>query len=201
MASKMVDPLKTFQLYMSLKVHFSHPTYDAVKNNGRFNKATLEQLEKRNDRSLISSFGKTCDNPQQVASVLVANFAYGNEYPFDNIERAFSLHNKWQKVRQSLTKTFTDDMIVLNRYCETHNREFKDLFEVNGVPTLFQLALSGKIHIETVTILDKFENFLNVWIQSLPTWKKEFLKLKKLASFINIDEDKYHRLYEERRLS
>jgi hypothetical protein len=192
------DPVKTLQLYMALKAHFSSVSFDAVKGNGKFKNANKEQLEKRNDKSLIAAFGKKCDNPQQVASVLVANFAYGNDYPFNDIDRAFSLHNKWQKIRQSLTKTFSDDIVYLNIHCEDHNREFKDLFEVNGVPTLFQLTLSGKIHIETVAILDRLMNFIPLWMEGLPLWKKEFLKIKKLQSFIVIDEQKFRRVLKER---
>jgi len=193
-----IDPIKTLQLYLSIKTHFSSKTFDAIKGNGRFKNATGKHLDQRKDKPLIVSFSRKCSDVQQCASVLVANFAYGNEYPFDDIDKAFSHYKKFQKIRQSLTRTFTDDIIFINKYCKDTNREFNIIFETNGTPIIFSLALSGKIHIETVAILDKLLNFTPVWLSQPTLWKKEFLKIKKLQSFINIDEAKFRKILTER---
>lgn len=195
--SKMIDPVRTLQLYMSLKMHFTTVTFDAIRGNGRVKHAGLAELERRNDKALIKAFSAKVDKTQEAAAILVANFAYGNDYPFADIDKAFTLHTKWQKVRQSLTKTFRDDIVFLNSYCEAHNREFKDLFEVNGIPLAYQLLLNGKIHIETLSIINRFENFVPLWMNSMKVWRKEFLRIQKVGSFIKIDETKYGIIYAE----
>ena len=192
-----IDPIKTLQLYLSIKTHFSSKTFDAIKGNGRFKNATGKHLDQRKDKPLIVSFSRKCSDVQQCASVLVANFAYGNEYPFDDIDKAFSHYKKFQKIRQSLFFKVKNDIDFINHYCHENNTTYTKLIACNGsYPELLTMLLSKKIHIETVALLNQYKNFTHIWLDAFPLWKKEILKIDKLISFINVDTNKYDILFD-----
>ena len=190
--SKMIAPEKCLQLYLSLKTHFTSEKYDAVKYNGRINNADKIHLAKRRDASLINSFARKFENVQQAASFFVANMAYGNEYPFDDEIKSFALYTKWQRNRQSLTKIIKDDIDnIVNS-----NLQYEELFgKDGGIPALFVLLKNGKVNVETMVVLDHYEKFLDEWIAAKPFWKQDFLRIKKLSSFIKFDEAKFKPLY------
>ena len=195
----MIDPVRCYQLYLSVKTHFTTEKYDCIKHNGRVAHASFEQFERRKDRALFSYAAKKFENPQQAASYFVANFIENNDYPIEDFDKGWNNYMKWQKIRQSMTKTFKDDLDFLEFFLEENDIEFEDiLFENSTLPPLYTLAKTGKISYPTITILDKYADFIPVWNKQFPVWKKEFLRVQKLGSFLKIDEAKYFNLIQER---
>ncbi|MHB8123670.1 MAG: hypothetical protein ACYDG4_16145 [Desulfuromonadaceae bacterium] len=191
--TKMVAPEKCFQLYLAVKNHFTVSRYDAVKYNARVKGATLETLLSRNDSGLICRLSKKFKTVPETASFFVANMAYGNEYPFDDEERSFKLYNRWQKNRQSLTKMFKDDCSVVT----DSGISWQDLISTSDIPPLFMMMKNGKVNIETLAILNILNPFVDSWMKNHPLWKSDFLRIKKLSSFIKFDKDKFKALYLE----
>lgn len=187
----MITPERCFQLYLSIKTHFTTEKYDAIKYNGRIKNSTLSDLQSRNDRSLFIHAAKKFDNVQHAASFFVANFAYGNLYPVEDHERAESLYTQWQRKRQSLFKTFSDDLDTL----ASMNMSYEELISTEKIPPLFVALKTGKINIETLTIMNKLENFSDGWKSIFHLWKSDLLRIRKLESFIKFDEAKFRTTY------
>jgi len=189
-----VDPEKIFDMYMSIKRHFSEKKFDAIKCNGKLGLGYL--YHKRSDRGLIRMFGNVCNDTKHVASIMVSNFAYGNSYPFGDIEVSLANYNKWQKNRQSMMKIFRDDISFIRSVCRKKNIDFQDLlcYTKGSTPILFQMFLSGKINIETISIIDRIEGLIDMWDGCSKLWKHEFLRITKVSSFINIDTKLYAEL-------
>jgi hypothetical protein len=190
---KMVAPEKCFQLYLAVKTHFTVASYDAVKHNARVKNASLSQLLERRDHHLISKFARKFNSVPETASFFVANMAYGNEYPFEDEEKAFGLYTRWQKNRQSLTKMFKDDCSTI----ADSGLPWTELVSGKDVPALFLMMGNRKINIETLAILNVLNPFVDSWVKTHPLWKADFLKIKKLSPFIKFDKDKFKALYLE----
>lgn len=195
-----VSAFRTFQLYVSIKKHFSSLSYDVVKNNGKVS-VTENILLKRRDRGLFEVLGRMCDTPSDVSSFLVANIAYGNDYPFANFDESWKKHEEWQTVRQSLYKIFEDDLKIIFDYLNKNKLTFEHSYAIikPNIPILFKLLLSKQIHIESVVILNYFEEFLDSWMKAkhLALWKKDFLKIKKLSAFMKVNVNKFEKILEK----
>lgn len=192
----MIAPEKCFQLYLACKMHFTTGAYDAVKHNARIKGAAREQLEQRNDKGLFFGLAKKFDTPRECASFFVANFAYGNEYPIEDYDRALALSKRWEKNRQSITKMFRDDVATIIEYNSS-----RSLDEVIGkdkpYPEVFLLYKNGKINVETLSILNDFENFVDSWMKANPLWKSDYLRIKKMPSFVKYNKEKIIPLVQE----
>jgi hypothetical protein len=188
---RMITPERCFQLYLSLKTHFTTEKYDAIKYNGRIKNSTLSDLQARNDRGLFIHTAKMFDNVQHAASFFVANFAYGNFYPVDDHDKAESMYITWQRKRQSLHKTFSDDLDALS----SMGLSYQELITTEKFPPLFVALKNGKVNIETLTIMNKLENFSDSWKSTFHLWKDDLLRIRKLESFIKFDEAKFTTTY------
>lgn len=180
----MIDPLKTFQLYMSLKTHFTSDSYCAIEHRGRLKNTDLVHFNNRRDKQLFINFSRLVNTSQEMSSLLVANFGYGNAYPLDDHDLSIQNFNKWKRIRQSLTKTFKDDITFL-----LENSEDQE------VQNLFKFMIANKVSRETVIIYDSFSPVFDQWIRNLPLWKDEIRRVRKLASFVRFDTNKFKNLY------
>jgi hypothetical protein len=191
--TKMIAPERCFQLYLSIKTHFSNEKYDAIKYNGRIKNATIDDFNKRNDKALFTVASRKFDDTKHAASFFVANFAYGNTYPLDDEEKAFKFYTQWQRNRQSLTKMFRDDL----DYLASKKISYEELISTDKIPPLFVAYKSGKINIETLTIMNALENFSDRWKSIFHLWKDDLLRIRKLESFIKFDEAKFQQIYSD----
>lgn len=192
----MIAPEKCFQLYLACKMHFTTVAYDAVKHNARIKGAAREQLEQRNDKGLFFGLAKKFDTSRDCASFFVANFAYGNEYPIEDYDRAQALSKRWEKNRQSITKMFRDDVATIIEY--NSSRSFDEVIgKDKPYPEVFLLYKNGKINVETLSILNDFENFVDSWVKANPLWKSDYLRIKKMPSFVKYNKEKIIPLVQE----
>lgn len=194
----MIAPEKCFQLYLACKTHFTTVAYDAVKHNARIKGADREHLEQRNDRGLFFGLAKKFDTARDCASFFVANFAYGNDYPIEDYDRALVLSKRWEKNRQSITKMFRDDVATIIEY--NSSRSFDEVIgKDKPYPEVFLLYKNGKINVETLSILNDFENFVDSWMKANPLWKPDYLRIKKMPSFIKYNQEKIAPIIQELR--
>lgn len=193
----MVSGLQFFKLYMGVRTHFSIDSYNVIEKKCRTRGATIHNFEKRRDCKLILYFASKFETPRQASSFLVANFAYKNEYPFSDYEKSFSLYKKWIKNKESLTYRFKQDILYINEYCELKQIDFWEVFLCDkDMPVIMKMALANKIHIETLAILNRLKDFTTQLLARYPMWNKDILRIRKLGSFVSVDETKYHSIIE-----
>ena len=66
-------------------------------------------------------------------------------------------------------------------------------FTLNQYPSILNLYLGKQIGIETLRIIDDFENLLGTWKQHssmLLLWENEIRKVEKIRGFVKYDKDK-----------
>jgi len=193
----MVEPLKFYKWYMGIKAHFNSESYDLIEKKCRTKGATKYNFEKRRDCKLIVYISAKFQTPKQATSFLVANFAYKNEYPFADYEKSVLLYKKWCKNKESLSYNFTQDIKYIKEYCEFKGIDFWDVFySENELPAIIQMALSNKLNIESLAILCRLQDFTKPLLDKHPMWHKDILRIRKLGTFINVDEGKYNSIIE-----
>lgn len=193
----MTSALTCFRLYLSIKTHLTTMKYDAKAHNGRIKNATQADLDARNDRKMFAALAKLADTTPEMATLLIANIAYGNDYPLEDLELSKRNHIRWIKNKQSLGYLFSTDLQNISNYCVEKRVEFDDVFWGNP-PHLMVLYLKKLVSIETMAILGVlipglYEGLLKQ--KQLSLWKQELILAHKLSSFIAFDRQRFETMY------
>ena len=183
---------EAFSLYTSLKLHFNSDSYDYFRYNGKVN-TSVDAFENRKDKWHFYKLSRRFDNEEQGRDFIVANLVHDPNVWVGNllVEESNIQYRKRQKVIQSLTYTFTNEIASL----VSHNNP-NDLFMIHDgeYPELLQKLLHDEISIETVCILNKILNFLPAWdkkINDTIHFPNISRKVKKYTPFIQFEPTKY----------
>lgn len=185
---------------MAIKLHFTTDRYDVFEANGKVS-GSKETFEKRNDRFLFEKIGRKFNEPRQLIEYFVANFAYGNTGVIYSSE-SDQYYDTWISRKESRSHLFKQQLNEIGRHLEQSKLKYENLFIIdNNVPELLKLYVGGYVHLETVVLLDKFENFLLSWRSIGRYWDSELRILNKIKKFVKYDPDKiqliYHNFKEE----
>jgi hypothetical protein len=185
---------EAFCLYSSLKLHFSTPSYDFFKYNGKVS-TSVEAFENRKDKWHFYKLSRRFNNVEQAQDFLVANFVADS-----NVWIGSLLHNEAdityrirQKVIQSLTYSFTTDVTNLFRTVDGDHNEILKSYD-GQYPYLLQRFLHEGMTLESMCILNSILNFLPIWdkkISDTIQYPNISRKFKKYTPFIPIDKTKY----------
>ena len=183
---------EAFSLYTSLKLHFNSDSYDYFRYNGKVN-TSVDAFENRKDKWHFYKLSRRFDNEEQGRDFIVANLVHDPNVWVGNllVEESNIQYRKRQKVIQSLTYTFTNEIESL----VSHNNP-NDLFMIHDgeYPELLQKLLHDEISIETMCILNKILNFLPAWdkkINDTIHFPNISRKVKKYTPFIQFEPTKY----------
>ena len=187
----------SFALYNALKTHFTSKSYDFFKYNGKTN-VSKETFLKRKDKYSFYKLSRKF-SLEELRNFYIANFVYGDaswvgEMTGPEGEVAYK---KWQKINQSLTYVFENDILGL-----VGNDSPEQMLIVNDGqhPTLLREVMSGAISVETLCILNDIMNFFPMWNRKIsddiiwPNWR---LKCEKYAPFIQYDKVKFKNILKE----
>lgn len=189
-----MKPFDAFRYYMSIKLHFDSPTYDAIKYNFKTN-TNMDAFLKRRDKYYFAKIGKKFSSKEDLIGFYVSHFIssdfskksvwIGNMV--NNIDSNTN-YSDWKKRNQSITYIFQKDIIKLLQEFDS----FDDLFSINGnYPVIINKYLQEEISIETVSILNRFTNFLDrVEIKETLLYPQIKMRIKKYESFIKFDSNK-----------
>jgi hypothetical protein len=187
-----MDSYKVYQLYLSLRLHFTRPDFDITKSRKGV-KVSREAFLKRKDLFALRKLAET-KTKTEIIDFLVANFVSGNQWGGVFDTEANDVYAEWQTRMQKLGYTFKQDIQTL--YADG------DPFEViNGQhPTVLKLYLGKKISLESIAILAKIGIIDNTDYSSLSNdfiWNDFAHLVKKYKPFVKIDKDHYIRQLEQ----
>lgn len=181
---------EAYKLYVAIKNHFTNPTYDFFKYNGR-TKASFKTFEKRNDKYF---FYKLADRKDKL-EYLVANFVSGADNWVGDLVNNAEGEKRYRRLvgyRDSLTYQFTSDLGKLLEHFDSNfivtNRQH---------PPLLIKYLRGEVQLETMVILDSLIGYTKHWnkkIEDPVVWPQISLKIKKFKPFLSFDQDKLKKL-------
>lgn len=194
-----MDGFKAYKYYMAVKLHFTTDKYDVFETKGQV-KGTRDVFQARNDRYLFDKIGRKFDKDFDLIQYFVANFAYGNTSAVYNDSEAVENWVTWQKRKQSLTQTFRNDIDYIILQVEKENLSPEEVFKfVQGDhPKLLKWFLGGKICIETMCILDHFENYLQDWKSNANLLlEEECRRIIKCKGFVKFDIEKLTPIHQQ----
>ena len=192
----MIDAFQTYKFFMAVKLHLTTDRYDVFESNGRVS-GSRSTFEKRNDRFLFDKLGRKFDQPRELIEYLVSNIAYGNKNVIYSSE-SDEFYHTWIKRKESRTATFKTQLSQLYNHLEKSNKTYEQLFDTtDNVPELLRLYVGGHIHIETIVILNDFENFLPAWRELPAIWQDHIRTIDKIKKFVKYDKNKIQSVYQD----
>jgi hypothetical protein len=190
----MIDAFQTYKYFTAVKLHLTTDRYDVFKSNGKVS-GSLKTFEMRNDRFLFQKLGQKFDKPRELIEYFVANIGYGNKNVIYSSE-SDEYYDTWMKRKESRTYIFTQQLSFLRNHLETNKLKFEDLFDIEtNVPELLKLYVGGYIHLETMVIIDDYENFLEKWEPLVMLWTDHLRVMNKIKKFVKYDKNKLQLLY------
>ena len=181
-----MSAFECYKEYIALKNHFSKPSYDYHKYNGK-SRVSQQSFEVRKDKLYFMKVAKHPDPVNYMLSNLVENdkvwirdIAYG--------EAAEKTYRDWAKRQQSLMYTFKEELSKLN---EDFDSNFRVIDHTH--PYVVKLYLRREISLETLVILVDLVQCRAYWAKRFeydPTIDDVLKKIMKYRPFLKFDRDK-----------
>lgn len=189
----MITGYETFEIYQSLKLHFTTDSYDFFKYGGK-SKVSVDAFENRKDKYHFYKLSRRLPSKDEMMNYIVAQFVHDDNAWVGNMldDESDSIYRQRQKVIQSLSYTFENDC---NKVFDGESNPNAVLQSESGdYPKLLTMALQKSIEIETLCILNRLLNFMPMWdskISDTIRWPQYKRKIVKYTPFIKFDKTKY----------
>ena len=179
-----------------MKAHFGSNSYDVFINKDHI-KTSLDTFNARRDKNLFCKIADKFKDPREIIQYFVANFAYGNEYSLVDNHVSTDNYKLWLKRKQSITRVFQEDIDKIYLTMQKNNTSKESLFNfVDGdLPLMLKLVLGGHISIETIVIINSFNNMVDNWNSSIVA-ESSIIKVKKLEKFVKYDHTKIRPIFD-----
>lgn len=190
-----MDEFKAYKYYMAVKLHFTTDTFNVFKNKGGV-KGTRETFNARKDCNMFRRLSKKFPQDKDIIQFYVANMSCGNNIYEVGLEESSRCLTEWTKRKQSITKVFSDD---LNRIISTNSNK-SSLFEYtdNSYPIILKMFIGKQITLETLSIINDFENIISEWktVKNITLlYENELRRIEKVHGFIKYDVNKITNAY------
>ena len=194
-----MNGFKAYRYHLALKLHFTKEKYNVFETRGNI-KVSLDAFRSRNDSYIFERLAKKLDTDKDFIQFVVANYAYGNvNYLYDE-GLAVSNYVQWLKVKESITKTFGDDISTL--FYEATKQDVGQDYIINctnnDLPFIIKLYLGKQIQPQTISIIHDLTGIIDTWQQNASLnifFEDEMLRLKKLKGFFTYDKEKLENIY------
>jgi hypothetical protein len=191
---------KAFRYYIALKLHFTKDKFNVFENRGNV-KGSYQAFDARNDKYMWEKLSRKYRTDQEMIQFLVANISYGNDNVVYGMEEADEYYVQWIKRKQSLTKTFKDDLNLLQLEAEKNSLKLDQIinFTLNSYPYIIKLYLGKLISMESICILNDFIPMITKW-EIEPTaliLEEDIRRIKKLKGFVKYDREKLEKTINE----
>jgi len=186
-----MSAFECYREYVALKQHFTQPSYDYFKYNGKA-RVNPASFTKRKDRLLFEKLAKHEDPRGLIISNLVADerrwikdMAYGDQ--------AQKIYMDWAKRCQSMMYLFKNDLSKLKS-------EFDSNFKIGSEeshPYLLRQYMRGEVSIESVVILVDLAKCMSYWSREMqydPVASDVLKKIVKYRPFVQYDRERAKKL-------
>ena len=185
------DGFAVFKIYLGLKLHFTTPSYDWFKYDGKVN-CKLETFTKRNDRYFFHKISQKY-NREEVINYFVANFINDKEKWIGDLSRkdGHDQYMAWRKRNESFSYMFRNDCNVVANVLNDDRISFDDVLGVvsGQHPRMLRLLMAQKISIETAICFDHYLQIFKNWDKEIegkyiwPIWSKRMKKYKPFVKY------------------
>lgn len=189
-----MEPYDVYRSYLALKLHFTTEKYNIIEQKGRI-RASRQAFFKRSDLFNIKKLASNYSD-NEIVNFLVANFVSGDKWGgvFDSDARSNYL--AWKKRIESITYILERELDKISFDAEKNNLDFNDYFVSTNLqlPKVINLYLRNDVSIETLVIINKINNFVELVdsrLQDDIVWPDISRLIKKYSPFLNINKQKY----------
>lgn len=180
---------EAYQLFLAIKQHFTIPTYDYFKYNGKV-RASANAFENRKDKYGFEKLSRLPDPKTRLLACNLSDITWINEVVSDKGAKAEASYLK--KV-QGLSHAFKTE---LNTFPRPIDQMIK-LLPGQQYPLLLVMYLNQKISIQTMIVLDSILHFIPRWDLKMHDdllWPDISSKLAKYRPFLEFDKEKFRQL-------
>ena len=173
----------SFAMFNAIKLHFTTDSYDYIKYHGKTN-VTKNNFSTRKDKYSFYKLSRRF-SLDELKNFYVANFLAQDVNWVGDIMGPEGEENykKWQKVTQSLSYVFKNDIEYLT--------EIDGVFKANGgeYPKFLVEVMRGKVSLETLVIMDDLSNFIPKWNKTItddivwPSIRRKCIKYKPFIQY------------------
>lgn len=184
-----MNQFEAYELYLSMKTHFTEPHYDFMEKLGRTN-CSVSAFNRRKDRYKFEKLA----NHKDPFGLLLANFLDGGQTWIGDLvsEESQEVYMAWLKRKESLSYIFSQDLKKLDPVFDNNIK-----FGEGEYPRLITAYRRKNICVETLLILDELCQCFDYWdrhIEDAMIYPHIAMKVRKYKSFINVDKDKYKKI-------
>lgn len=179
-----------YKEYVALKNHFTKPSYDYFKYNGK-SRLSSDSFDTRPDKLFFQKVSKHPDPRNLILSNLIENeklwirdIAYN--------ETAQKVYLDWSKRQQSLMYMFTEELSKLN---DDFDSNF--VSENGNHPYVLKLYLRKQISLETLVMLVDLVRCVKAWSKKHeydPIVEEAMAKIQKYRPFLQYDREKVKKI-------
>lgn len=178
----------SFAMFNAIKLHFTTDSYDYIKYHGKTN-VTKNNFSTRKDKYSFYKLSRRF-SLDELKNFYVSNFLAQDVNWVGDIMGPEGEENykKWQKVTQSLSYVFKNDIEYLT--------EIDGVFKSRGgeYPKFLIEVMRGKVSLETLVIMDDLSNFIPKWNKTITddiVWPNIRRKCIKYKPFIQYDKKNF----------
>lgn len=186
----MMSAFECYKEYMALKNHFTKPSYDYFKYNGK-TRVSTQSFDTRKDKLYFMKVAKHADPVNYMLANLVENEkTWIKEIAYS--QTAEKVYTDWVKRNQSFTYMFQSEAAKLD---EDFNSNFK--IQSNSHPFVLKLYLRKEISLETLIVLVDMVGCMPYWNKKLeydPVWQDLSNKVIKYRPFLKYDREKVKKI-------
>jgi hypothetical protein len=182
----MMSAFECYKEYVALKNHFTKPSYNYHKYNGK-SKLSFDSFDVRKDKLYFMKVAKHPDPRNYILSNLVENpKLWIKEIAFSSSSE--EVYKGWAKRQQSLMYIFKEELSKLNGDFDSN---FKA--EDRTHPYILKLYIRKEISLETLVILVDLVRCASYWSKRFeydPTIQDVLNKIMKYRPFLTYDREK-----------
>lgn len=190
----MMTPFQAGEMFLSLRLHFTRPSYDYFKYHGKTN-MTHEKFELRSDKFLFAKLTRMYQTPEEYRDLVVAN-CLKDTHLYSRMllsSEAQECYLAYRKIHESLSYQVEQDYYWLfDQNCNL-NFWLRSENEWHDYPPLLRAVWSKHVKLETLLVMNRILNFLPVWERKIQDTIRvpDFLMLcRKYDPFLSVDVPK-----------
>ena len=188
-----MSPFEVYEMYLSIKMHFTQPSYDYFKYSGKV-RSNIESFNKRKDRYFFEKLSRK-KTRKDVLDYFVSNFIESSDpskmWVGELKTSGEDNYLKWKGRTQSFSYLFESDLNTLTKDCHL----YEAIISKSGHPKIIKYYLAGKISLETIVVMDDLTKFMSKLSESYdPVLGIIESRINKYRSFFVYDKNSVVRM-------
>lgn len=184
----MMSPFQAGEMFLSLRLHFTRPSYDYFKYHGKTT-LTPDTFALRADKFIFAKLTRMYPDAASFQDLVVSN-CLKDTHLYSRMlltPEARDRFMEYRRIRESLSYLMEQDC---QKLIDQHPNLEDWVRVTQGYPILLTTVWQQRMHFETMMILNRLVNFLPMWerkISDTIKWPACLMLWKKYEPFVTCD--------------